>query len=298
MTTTEIKLESTLQLSAMEVVARVRSYVEQVKVGDVTLRLDEENIQLRTDYWRLPVRPSRDPENFYDYVEALAKLENEIEAKEKIKIMIASGNPLVESDLTVGAVAGLVRRFVAQANFKDITLWLDAKSIQLVQDTWRITVRPSKEPSPLPSYLAFLATLEQAIEQKEGVKVSFSSGEPLVEIELTAAIVASRVRCYLADAKVGEVSLWLDEANITLRNDYWRLPIRPSKEPESLHRCVHAITQIEMEIQDMEGIKVILSLEEPLDETSFGVTEIPSTEKRVSETIKTSISNAERLIEA
>ena len=58
--------------------------------------LDESRIQLRNDYWRIPIRPSRWPEKTFAYYEELADIEEEVESKEGIRVTMASGDPLTE----------------------------------------------------------------------------------------------------------------------------------------------------------------------------------------------------------
>jgi hypothetical protein len=87
---------ATAELTAVDVAERVRPYVEKITIGDITLWLDEARIRLQNDYWRIPIRPSREPERLCPYYEALADLEEEVQEKEGIKVTIASGNPLIE----------------------------------------------------------------------------------------------------------------------------------------------------------------------------------------------------------
>ena len=82
--------------------------------------------------------------------------------------------------------------------------------------------------------------------------------------ELTAQDVALKVRPYVAKTSVGDITLWLDEARIKLQNEYWRIPIRPSKEPKILFQYFEALADLEEEMQANEGIKVSISSGEPL----------------------------------
>lgn len=83
-------------LTAQEVANRVRPYVASKKVGTISLSLDEGRIQLQHGYWRIPIRPSVEPQPLFPYYEALADLEDEVQEKEGIKVTIASGDPLYE----------------------------------------------------------------------------------------------------------------------------------------------------------------------------------------------------------
>ena len=75
---------------------RVRPYVTAKFVGDIALSVDDTQIRLRNGYWRIPVRPSREPYPLFPYYEALAEIEDEVQEKEGIPVTIASGNPLFE----------------------------------------------------------------------------------------------------------------------------------------------------------------------------------------------------------
>lgn len=84
------------ELSPTEVAARIRPYVLSKRVGDIALSLDDAHISLRNGYWRVPVRPSHEPNPLFPYYEALADIEDEVQEKEGIKVTIASGDPLDE----------------------------------------------------------------------------------------------------------------------------------------------------------------------------------------------------------
>lgn len=86
----------TTELTAADVANRVRPYVEKTMVGDITLWLDEAGIRLQNDYWRLHIRPSREPEPMFPYFEALADLEDEVQEREGLKVTIVAGEPLAE----------------------------------------------------------------------------------------------------------------------------------------------------------------------------------------------------------
>ena len=83
---------------------------------------------------------------------------------------------------------------------------------------------------------------------------------------LTPQEVADRVRPYIANKKIGTISLSMDEARIHLRNGYWYIPIRPSVEPEPLFPYYEALADLDDEIQDGEGIKVAIASGDPLSE--------------------------------
>jgi hypothetical protein len=87
---------ATTELTASDVANKVRPYIANKTIGDVTLSLDDERILLRNGYWRIPIRPSREPDPLFPYYEALADLEDELQENEGLKVSIASGNPLTD----------------------------------------------------------------------------------------------------------------------------------------------------------------------------------------------------------
>ena len=80
-------------LTPQKVADRVRPYVAGKKVGIISLSMDEIGIHLQNGYWRVPIRPSVEPQPLFPYYEALADLEDEIQDGEDIKVTIASGDP-------------------------------------------------------------------------------------------------------------------------------------------------------------------------------------------------------------
>ena len=91
------------ELTATDVANRVRPYVTKKTIGDITLSVDEARIHLRNGYWRIPIRPSREPNPHFPYYEALADLEDEVQENEGLKVTIASGNPLDDSEELLSA---------------------------------------------------------------------------------------------------------------------------------------------------------------------------------------------------
>lgn len=87
---------ATTELTPSDVAQRVRPDVAKVTVGDVTLSLNEVGIRLQNDYWRIPIRPSRELRPLFPYYEALADLEEDVQEKEGIKVTLSSGDPLTE----------------------------------------------------------------------------------------------------------------------------------------------------------------------------------------------------------
>lgn len=85
-------------LTPQAVADKVRPYLVGRRIGDILLVLDENRIQLRNEYWRIPIRPSRWPKRTFAYYEELAELEEEVQEKEGIKVTMTSGDPLTEDE--------------------------------------------------------------------------------------------------------------------------------------------------------------------------------------------------------
>ena len=87
---------TTNELMPADVASRVTPYVTGKTLGDISLHVDDARIHLRNGYWRVPVRPSREPNPLFPYYEMLAGIEDEVQEKEGIRVTIASGDPLDE----------------------------------------------------------------------------------------------------------------------------------------------------------------------------------------------------------
>ena len=74
---------------------KIRPYINQNKI-EFTLTIDVPRIRLERGYWRIPIRPSREPYPLFAYYESLAELEDLIQQNLDMKVSIASGSPLEE----------------------------------------------------------------------------------------------------------------------------------------------------------------------------------------------------------
>ncbi len=78
-------------------------------------------------------------------------------------------------------VAIRVRPYVTGRHVGDIALRIDDARIHLRNGYWNIPVRPSRWPNPLFPYYETLAEIEDEVQEREGLKVTIVSGEPLTE---------------------------------------------------------------------------------------------------------------------
>ena len=89
-------MAETKELTAEEIGARVRPYVDGRMVGKIRLTVDEAHIYPSNGYWRVPVRPSVWPNPLFPYYEALAEIEDEVQSREGLKVIISTGEPTDE----------------------------------------------------------------------------------------------------------------------------------------------------------------------------------------------------------
>ena len=83
--------------------------------------------------------------------------------------------------ITAEKVALCVRPYMVGRHLGDISLNLDEVRIHLRNGYWNIPVRPSRWSNPLFPYYEMLAEIEDEVQEREGLKVTISSGEPLME---------------------------------------------------------------------------------------------------------------------
>ena len=78
-------------------------------------------------------------------------------------------------------VALRVQPYVIGKHIGDIALRIDDARIHLRNGYWNIPVRPSRWPNPLFPYYETLAEIEDEVQEREGLKVTIASGEPMTE---------------------------------------------------------------------------------------------------------------------
>jgi hypothetical protein len=81
------------QMSEKGVAQKVREYLRDRHVDGVTLEVVEDAIRKVDYWWRVPVRPSIWPKRMFEYYEALAEVESEIQEKEHLNILLATSEP-------------------------------------------------------------------------------------------------------------------------------------------------------------------------------------------------------------
>jgi hypothetical protein len=76
-----------------------------------------------------------------------------------------------------------VRSYLTGKNVGDIALRMEYARIHLRNGYWNIPVRPSRWPNPLFPYYETLTEIEEEVQEREGLKVTIPTGEPLTEEE-------------------------------------------------------------------------------------------------------------------
>jgi hypothetical protein len=85
-----------MELANTEVARKVRERLMGVQPGGVTLHVVDDDVYKVDNWWRVPVRPSRWPKRMSDFYEDLAEVEEDIQEREHLNILLATGQPLEE----------------------------------------------------------------------------------------------------------------------------------------------------------------------------------------------------------
>ena len=96
------------------------------------------------------------------------------------------------SEQTTSDVVQLVRRYLADVRLDGGSIYLevDESHIRRSDNWWRVPVRLSRWPKRMFDYYTVLAEVEQEIAEKENLNILFSTGEPLMEDDASAAAAA------------------------------------------------------------------------------------------------------------
>jgi hypothetical protein len=92
------------KITQSEIAQKVRESIRDRHPGGVTLEVVEQGIRKVDYWWRVPVRPSAWPEKMFEYYEALAEVESEIQEKEHLNILLSTSEPS-EASLAGGGSA-------------------------------------------------------------------------------------------------------------------------------------------------------------------------------------------------
>ena len=71
----------------------VRDYIRDCHPGGVDLEVIEEGIRKIDDWWRVPIRPSAEPPHTFEYYDALAGVESDIQEERHLNILLVPAIP-------------------------------------------------------------------------------------------------------------------------------------------------------------------------------------------------------------
>jgi hypothetical protein len=80
-------------MSDKDVVELVGRYLKDKHPGGATLEALIEGVRHEQDWWYVPVRPSIEPARRYEYYEALADVETDVETKEHLTVLLVPTRP-------------------------------------------------------------------------------------------------------------------------------------------------------------------------------------------------------------
>lgn len=80
------------ELTKEQVIQKILPYLKEYQNG-FTLEIVPEGMRQVDDWWRVPVRPSSLPDRLYEYYEALAEIELDLDDKEDLNIVLMTSEP-------------------------------------------------------------------------------------------------------------------------------------------------------------------------------------------------------------
>jgi hypothetical protein len=72
----------------------VRRYLQGRDLDGVTLDVEEQGIYKDQYRWYVPVRPSVEPQRRYQFYEVLTDIEEELEDREHLKVLLVPADPI------------------------------------------------------------------------------------------------------------------------------------------------------------------------------------------------------------
>ena len=94
-----------MEVTKERVAEKVRERLKGVAVTGITIEVGESGIQKVDDWWRVPIRPSRWPKRMFEFYEVLAEVEDDLQEREHLNILLATGEPLEEEEETLAIAA-------------------------------------------------------------------------------------------------------------------------------------------------------------------------------------------------
>lgn len=89
---------------------------------------------------------------------------------------------------------------------------------------------------------------------------------------LTKQQVAQKVRDRLVGVEPGGVTLHVVDEDVYKVDDWWRVPIRPSRWPKRMFEFYEVLAELEDELQEQEHLNILMATGEPLEEEAEAAT--------------------------
>lgn len=80
-------------VSGQDVAQVVREYIQRYHPGGLTLEVHEPGIRREEHWWSVPIRPSAEPTKLFEFYEALANAEEDLDEHEHLKVLLVPTNP-------------------------------------------------------------------------------------------------------------------------------------------------------------------------------------------------------------
>jgi hypothetical protein len=186
-----------------------------------------------------------------------------------------------QTELSEQVVAQKVAEYLKDCHPDGITLEVDRDGVHRGEFSWRVRVRPDREPSKLFEYYGALADVEVELSEREHLNVWLVTSDPKQlgparegrqaaeckappvrtpkrRLRGTKQLVAQKVVEYLRDAHPEGITLDVEEDRIRKADYWWEVPIRPEVEPRELSEYYEALARVEEALEEREQLKVFL----------------------------------------
>lgn len=80
--------------TTQRVAEKVREYLRECQPGGITLDVIDDEVRQEPSWWYVPLRLSSWPSKMFEYYEALANLEGELEEREHLKVLLVPTEPV------------------------------------------------------------------------------------------------------------------------------------------------------------------------------------------------------------
>ncbi len=83
---------------------------------------------------------------------------------------------------------------------------------------------------------------------------------------MTKAVVAEKVRQELQRVEVSAITLQVVDEDVYKVDEWWRVPVRPSRWPARMFDFYEALSTVEDDLQEAEHLNILLETGEPLEQ--------------------------------